>query len=88
MNASHIMDEHECRAAAINAVFLRCDQLGRNFFTAEDARASDLIVRALMQLQTISVEQNANIIAPQTLPQHTEVSVYAAVEKALTLEKP
>jgi len=87
MNASNIMDEHECRAAAINAVFLRCDQLKRNFFTAQDARASDLIVRTLMQLQTVDAYNGIDIAAPQTLPSHSDVSVYAAIEKALTSEK-
>ena len=76
-------DEHAVRAACQNAVLLRCQQLGRMFFSAEDARAADMMTRVLMQLDKIDVPEDARLDAPQTLPQHAELKIYSAVEQAL-----
>ena len=76
-------DEHAVRAACQNAVLLRCQQLGRAYFSAEDARAADMMTRVLMQLEAIDVPDTARLDAPQTLPQHAELKVYDAVEQAL-----
>jgi hypothetical protein len=76
-------DEHAVRAACQNAVLLRCQQLGRSYFSAEDARAGDMMTRVLMQLEAIDVPDTARLDAPQTLPQHVNLEVFSAVEKAL-----
>ena len=77
-------DEHQIRAACMNAVLLRCNQLGRAFFSAEDARAADMMTRTLMYLEKIDVPEDARLDAPQTLPQHAELKIYSAVEAALS----
>lgn len=76
-------DEHAVRAACMNAVLLRCNQLGRAFFSAEDARAVDMTARTLMYLEKIEVPEHARLDAPQTLPQHAELKAYRAIEDAL-----
>tara|TARA_R110000868_G_scaffold68622_4_gene202807 strand:- start:1013 stop:1282 length:270 start_codon:yes stop_codon:yes gene_type:complete len=76
-------DEHAVCAACMNAVLLRCNQLGRAFFSAEDARAVDMTARTLMYLEKIDVPDAARLDAPQTLPQHAELKAYRAIEDAL-----
>jgi hypothetical protein len=78
---SNYVDEHECRAAVLNAVLVRCRQNGRGFFTAEDARVSDLFTRALLQLDEVGAGVREG--AQQTMPSHAAVAAFAAVEGAL-----
>lgn len=75
--------ENECRAACLNATLLRGAQLGRAFFTAEDARAAEIMTAMLMRLKAVAIPNDARLDAPQTLAKHDEVAVYRAVESAL-----
>ncbi len=75
------VEEHECRAAALNAVLVRCRQNGRGFFTAEDARVSDLFTRILMRLEVVGEDVREG--TPQTMPSHAAIAAFAAVEGAL-----
>jgi len=80
-SVSNYIEEHECRAAAMNAVLVRCRQNGRGFVTPEDARVAELFALALMRLQP--VDDNVREGAPQTMPSHAAVAAFAAVEGAL-----
>jgi hypothetical protein len=74
-------DEHEVRAAALNAVLTRGRQLGRMFFTAEDAKVAETMVRTMMMLKPVG--DGVREGAPQTMPSHVSIPAVAAVERVL-----
>lgn len=71
----------QIRAAAENLVRLRCEQLGRNYSTAEDARGAWIIESAAMMLQ--KVEKVTSLGAVQTQAASPNVAGYNAVERAM-----
>jgi hypothetical protein len=71
----------QIRAAAENLVRLRCQQLGRDYSTAEDARGAWIIETSAMMLQ--KVEKQTSLGAPQTQAQSPTLAGYNKVERAM-----
>ena len=59
-------EEHEVMAAAVNAVLVRCQQVGRAHMTPQDARVATTVAKAIMSIGP--AENVVTLGAPQTQP--------------------
>jgi hypothetical protein len=71
----------EVGAAIVNAILFRIKQTGRDFVTAADYKTHRLMVQATMALQDVAPAEHLG--RPQTLPQHTRISLIEKMEKAM-----
>ena len=74
-------EEHEVMAAAVNAVLVRCQQVGRAHMTPQDARVATTVAKAIMSIGP--AENVVTLGAPQTQPKLAEIVGMSAVESAI-----